>query len=80
MEWRKVSGTGRLYSWIVVERQLHPSFPVPYTVVLVELDDAPGTRLVGNMAGMPKLEAGMRMQVRFDRLPDGTVLPQWDPQ
>ncbi|MGH8997832.1 MAG: Zn-ribbon domain-containing OB-fold protein, partial [Acidimicrobiia bacterium] len=65
-EWRVVSGEGRLYSWTTVEHQLHPAFPVPYTVVLVELDDAPGTRLVGYLPGSPELSAGIPMQAWFE--------------
>jgi hypothetical protein len=52
---------------------------VPYTIVLVDLDDAPGVRLLGNLPGSPDLRAGMAMQVRFDHLNDGVVLPNWEP-
>lgn len=78
-EWKQVSGTGRLASWTVVEHQVHPAFPVPYTVVLVELDDAPGTRLVGSLPGAPELVCGQPMQVWFERLDDEVTLPQWKP-
>jgi uncharacterized protein len=77
--WVQVAGGGRLHSWTVVEHQVHPSYPVPYTIVLVELDDAPGVRLVGSIAGSPQLVEGMPMRVRFDDLGDGVVLPQWEP-
>jgi uncharacterized OB-fold protein len=78
--WRTVSGRGRLYSWTTVEHQTHRAFPVPYTIVLVELDDAPDARLVGYLPGRPALEAGMPMQVWFEPVDDdGTLLPQWRP-
>jgi uncharacterized OB-fold protein len=77
--WRTVSGRGRLYSWTTVEHQAHRAFPVPYTVVLVELDDAPEARLVGYLPGRPELEAGMPMQVWFEPVDDGIRLPQWRP-
>ncbi|HKN38426.1 MAG TPA: OB-fold domain-containing protein [Acidimicrobiia bacterium] len=77
--WRSVSGRGRLYSWTTVEHQTHRAFPVPYTLVLVELDDAPA-RLVGYLPGRPELAAGMPMRVWFEPLDeDGTRLPQWRP-
>lgn len=77
--WRPVSGLARLYSWTTVEHQVHPGFPVPYTVVLVELDDAPGVRLVGRLPGRPALRAGAPMRVRFEQIDDDTALPQWEP-
>ncbi|HET9078417.1 MAG TPA: OB-fold domain-containing protein [Acidimicrobiales bacterium] len=78
-EWREVSGRGTLYSWTTVEHQVHPAFPVPYTVVLVDLDDLPGTRLVGHLEGAPHLEPNQPMEAWFEQLEGGTVLPQWRP-
>jgi len=77
--WQRTAGTGRLYSWTVVAHQVHPAHPVPYTVLLVELDDHPEARLVGQLPGRPDLEAGQPMQVRFEPMSDGVVLPQWRP-
>ena len=78
-EWRPVAGTGTLHTWTVVDHQVHPAYPVPYTIVLVDLDDAPGVRLLGHLPGSPDLQAGMPMRVRFDEIADGVVLPQWEP-
>lgn len=77
--WRPVAGRGRLYSWTTVEHQVHPAFPVPYTIVLVELVDEPGARLMGWLPGCPKLEAGMEMQATFESVTDDTTLVQWIP-
>lgn len=77
--WQPVAGTARLHSWTVVEHQVHPAYPTPYTVVLVELDDAPGVRFVGDVPGRPDLTAGMAMRVRFDEFDGGVTLPQWEP-
>jgi uncharacterized OB-fold protein len=52
---------------------------VPYTIVLVDLDDAPGVRLLGHLPGSPDLRVGMPMQVRFEERPDGATLPNWEP-
>ena len=77
--WHAVAGTGTVYSWTVVEHQVHPAFPVPYTVILVELDELPGTRLMGNLPGAPELAIGQPVEVWFETLDaDGpVVLPQW---
>jgi uncharacterized OB-fold protein len=77
--WQRVQGTGRLYSWTVVAHQVHPAFPAPYTVVLVELDDHPEARLVGQLPGRPDLTVGQPMEVGFERLAEDVVLPQWRP-
>ena len=77
--WTSVGGRGSLYSWTVVEHQVHPAYPVPYTIVLVELDDAPGVRMVGRLPGSADLTVGQAMEVVFEELGDGVVLPNWRP-
>ena len=78
-EWLEASGRGHLYTWTTVQHQIHPAYPTPYTIVVVELDDAPEVRLAGQLPGAPALSAGMRMKVRFEPLEDGTVIPNWEP-
>jgi len=78
-EWRVVGGTGTLHSWTVADHQVHPAYPVPYTIVLVDLDEAPGVRLLGHIPGSPDLHVGMPMHIRFEQRPDGAVLPNWEP-
>ena len=77
--WTPVAGTGRVVSWTTAEHQVHPAYPVPYTIVLVELDDHPGVRFVGHLAGAPQLTDGQPMRVWFEQLDGGAVLPQWAP-
>jgi uncharacterized OB-fold protein len=85
--WRKVSGQGRIWSYVVPHPPLLPDYAehAPYAVVVVELADAPRIRLVGNLvtdAAAPidsvppeRIRIGARVQVVFHR--DG--LPQWTP-
>ncbi|MEV5874287.1 OB-fold domain-containing protein [Streptomyces sp. NPDC052101] len=84
-EWRPVSGRGRVWSYVVPHPPLLPGYAeqAPYNVVVVELEDAPRIRLVGNVvsragAGLDsvapgRLRVGARVQVVFG---DGG-LPQW---
>ncbi|OIJ69904.1 Zn-ribbon domain-containing OB-fold protein [Streptomyces mangrovisoli] len=84
-EWRLVSGRGRLWSYVVPHPPLLADYAAvaPYNVVLVELEDAPGIRLVGNVvtrAGAPldsvppgRVRIGARVQAVFD----GSGLPAW---
>lgn len=82
--WAEVSGDATLYSWTVVTHQVHPAYPVPYTIIVVDLDEVPGTHLVGMLEGRPELEAGMPMEVWFDDLGEHddhrVVIPQWRPK
>jgi uncharacterized OB-fold protein len=78
-DWRVVPPTGTLYTWTTTERELRPGFEPPYTVVLVDLDGAPGARLVGYLAGRPELEIGMPMRAYFENGPGDVLLPQWEP-
>jgi len=76
--WREARSTGTLYSWTVVHHQIHAAFPTPYTVVLVELDDPPGVRLIGHLESTPELHEGMAMQVRFHEVVPGATIPDWE--
>jgi hypothetical protein len=78
-DWKQANGKGRLHTWSTVHQQVHPMFPVPYTIVVVELEDAPGVRYVGYMDGAPELHLDMAMRVRFEPTEDGGALPQWMP-
>ena len=77
--WQPVAGTGTVHSWTVVEHQVHPAFPTPHTLVLVEVDGLDGTRLVGTLPGRVELTPGRRVEAWFDVVDDDglVVLPQW---
>jgi uncharacterized OB-fold protein len=72
---------GRVHSYTVVHYAANRALvdAVPYTVVLVSLDDAPHLRVVGNIEG--DVEIGMPVVPYWEErtAEDGTVvlLPQW---
>lgn len=79
--WQPVRGTGRVYTWTIVHRAMHPAFvgDVPYAVVVVALDEGP--RIVSRIADCPLEELAMEMPVevvfeRGDRLGE-RVLPRF---
>ncbi|MFH0177303.1 Zn-ribbon domain-containing OB-fold protein [Streptomyces cacaoi] len=84
-EWRRMSGRGRIWSYVVPHPPLLPDYAAqaPYNVILVELAEAPRIRLVGNLVSGPgapigslspdRIRIGARVQVVFD----GDGLPQW---
>jgi hypothetical protein len=78
-DWRESSGTGKVFSWTTVTDQVHPAYQVPYTIVVVSLDDAPEVRLIGTIPGHAELKAGQSMKVVFDADFGPPGLPQWRP-
>jgi len=52
---------------------------VPYASIIVELDDAPGALMAGNLLEAPYTEArvGRRVEVVFEELNDDISLPQF---
>ncbi|MET9531147.1 OB-fold domain-containing protein [Streptomyces sp. NPDC006649] len=87
-EWRRMSGRGRIWSYVLPHPPLLPDYAAqaPYNAVVVELADAPHIRLVGNVVAGPdaplnsvdpqRLRIGARVQVTFAEA-DGTTLPRW---
>ena len=84
---RASAGTGRVESVAVVHHAVHPALRphVPYAVVLVSLDDAPGVHLLGNVLNRApdQIAIGERARVTFEETRDpetGELLriPQWE--
>ena len=84
---RASRGHGRIESVAVVHHPVHPALKdaVPYAVVIVSLDDAPGVHLVGNVLGRAphEVEIGLAVRVVFEQIedPDGGEplrIPQWE--
>ena len=80
-EWVPMSGTGTIYSWVVIHPPVLPAFAAdaPYAVVLVQLDDDPTLRLVGTVSDIAPadLAAGIAVEVWFDDVTDDISLPRW---
>ncbi len=75
--WCPVSGRGRLFSWVVVERAFLPAFAdmVPFVTGLVALDEDPAVRIVSYVVdtGPHELRAGQALQAAFRPLRFSTV-------
>jgi uncharacterized OB-fold protein len=89
VEWIKVSGRGTIWSVTEIHRPVLPAFApfVPYLVVLVELDESPVLRMVGNVipAGggainilrLTDVAIGMRVTTAIEPLAEGLYWPRW---
>jgi uncharacterized OB-fold protein len=80
--WQKVAGRGRIYSWIRPWYAAHPTLREfgPYLVVLVELDDDPSVRMVGNLLGdaQQEIKIGAPVEAAYEDHPqEGFTLVHW---
>lgn len=80
-ETAEVSGRGVIYSYSIVDRPLHAGFvdALPYIVVIVELADQPGLRILTNLVHVPEgtlPSIGMPVEVVFEDR-GGVTLPQF---
>jgi uncharacterized OB-fold protein len=80
LDWDYVvaSGRGTVYSHVVHHYPPMPQFGSPHNVVLVELEE--GVRFVSNLADVDAadIKIGMPVRVRFTRIEDDYVLPQFE--
>jgi hypothetical protein len=82
-EWVRVSGAGTLFSFVICHPPVLPAFQAqaPYAVALVELAEDPGLRMIGGVldCSPDRLRIGQKLQVSFEEIEGGFVLPQWRP-
>jgi uncharacterized OB-fold protein len=81
VSWVAVAGRGRVFSYTVIH---HPAIPevtehVPYPVVVVEFDDAPGVRLISNVLDIEhdEVEIDMELDLVWDEPKPGVILPRF---
>lgn len=79
-EWHPSAGRGRVYSFTWVHHLYLPSLKdrLPYNVSLIELDDAPGVRVVSNVvdASPQELRFGLALELVWEAAGD-FVLPRF---
>src|SRR4051794_7248793 len=65
LSWKPVGDTGRIYTYTVVHHPIGPvGDRVPFNVVSVELDGAPGIRLLSNLIGTEPEDIAIGSPVR----------------
>lgn len=78
LEWVETSGRGTLYSFTTVHRPQQPVFDVPYTVVIVELEE--GVHMLSNLKGVAPEDVaiGTPLAVVFERMSEEITLPYFE--
>ncbi|HET9728853.1 MAG TPA: zinc ribbon domain-containing protein [Acidimicrobiia bacterium] len=88
VRWERTSGRGRVWSFIVPHPPLLPAFAAvaPYNAIIVELEDDPSIRFVGNLVANADgeinevdpatIHIGEDVEVVFHTI-DDVALPRW---
>ncbi|MBI4518426.1 MAG: Zn-ribbon domain-containing OB-fold protein [Deltaproteobacteria bacterium] len=78
-EWARSSGRGKVFTWTVVRRPMHPGFSndTPYAPVVVEL--AEGVRMVTWLVDVApdEIRRDMAVEVVFDAVTPEVTLPKF---
>jgi enoyl-CoA hydratase len=78
-EWARSTGKGKVFSWTVAERALHPEFvsEVPYAPTIVETEE--GVRLLTQVMDVEPddLEIGLPVEIAFDQVTNDVTLPKF---
>lgn len=83
VDWKQMSGKGKIHTYAIVQRAPHPGFrnDVPYVTAIVELDEGPRmmTNVVQVQADPDHVKVGMPVQVTFEDITDQISLPKFRP-
>lgn len=79
--WKRLSGKGRVNSWVVFHQAYFSSLKddIPYNVAEVELDEGP--RLLTNLVDVSndKIEGGMIVEIVYDDVTENVTLAKFRP-
>ena len=81
LEWKEMSGRGRVYNYGVVHdcpiRLLQED--QPFNVAVIMLDDDPGIQMYSHLPGTPvdEVPVGAPVEVVFEATANGQRVPEW---
>jgi len=83
LSWERVSGRGRVYSYVIVHHPAIPSFAdqIPYAIVVVELEEQKGLRVPSNLVDCPldRIRIDLPVEVVFEDVTEEITLPKFRP-
>lgn len=79
--WVTVSGRGKLYSYTIVRRAMHPAFQedVPYVYAIVELDEGPRVTTTVVNCPLDALRVDMALKAFYDMVTPEVTLLKFEP-
>ena len=80
LSWQEVAGTGEVHSWVTTHNVYSAAFAelVPYTTVLVRLDEQPDILIPGQFGSNVELHQGLRVRARGEPLTDRIGELSWE--
>ena len=81
MEWKPVSGRGKIYEYGVVHdcpiKELQPD--QPFNVAVIMLEEDPRIQFYSHLPGVPvdDVPVGATVQVDMETTPNGQKIPEW---
>lgn len=77
----EVSGSGTVYTFTIARHPVVPALAdhVPYAVAVVEVDGAPGVRMIANIvdSDIERIEIGSRVEVVWDDVDAEVTIPRF---
>jgi len=72
LAWEEVNGSGEVHSWVVTHQVYAPDFVdlVPYTVVLVRVDEQADILIPGRLVSDVDVHQGLRVRAVPERITD----------
>jgi hypothetical protein len=81
VEYVEVSGAGAIYTYTVARHAVVPALAdsVPYVVAVIELDGAPGVRMIANVveSDPQHVHIGARVEVVWDDIDGEVTIPRF---
>lgn len=79
LEWIEASGAGEVYSWVVTHQPYGPDLAklVPYTTVLVRVDEQDDILIPGRYVGASEIHQGLRVRAQPEPATDDIGLLTW---
>jgi uncharacterized OB-fold protein len=80
LSWQEVAGTGEVHSWVTTHNVYSAAFAqlVPYTTVLVRLDEQPDILIPGQFGSNVQLYQGLRVRAHTEPLTDRIGELSWE--
>jgi hypothetical protein len=83
VDWVALSGRGTVFTFNVTRQALIPQLrpAIPYVVAVVELEGAPGVRLISNVIDVDpaRVRIGLPVRVAWDDIDEETTIPRFVP-
>lgn len=79
IEFVELHGPGTIYSFTINHQRWMPDLEVPFALVWVEFDEAPGIRVGGRLRGcaVEEVRIGMEVAIGFEPGPGGCAVPSF---